>query len=32
MCYSSEMCVTQVIFSVTGGNNQAYFMEKKFLY
>ena len=27
MCYSREMRVTRVIFSVTGGNNQAQFME-----
>ena len=32
MCYSSEMCVTRVIFSVTGGNKQAYYMEINFLY
>ena len=32
MCYSREMCVTLVIFSVTGGNNQAQYMEIKFLY
>ena len=31
-CYSKEMCVTQVFFSVTGGNNQAQKMEIKFLY
>ena len=30
MCYSSEMCVTRVDFSVTGGNNQAQHMEIKF--
>ena len=32
MCYSREMCVTQVLFSVTVGNNQAQYMELKFLY
>ena len=31
MCYSREMCVKRVIFfSVTGGNNQAYYMKIKF--
>ena len=30
MCYSREMCVTRVILSVTGGNNQAQYMEIKF--
>ena len=32
MCHSSEMCVTRVFFSVTGGNNQAYYMELMVLY
>ena len=38
-CYSSEMRVTRVIFSVTGGNfsvtggnNHAYYMEIKLLF
>ena len=32
MRYSSEMCVTRMILSVTGGNNQAQYMEIKFCY
>ena len=32
MCYSREMCVTRVIFSVRRGNNQAQYMEIKVLY
>ena len=32
MCYSREMCVTRVMFSAIGGNNQAQYMEIEFLY